>query len=117
MFGNPTRSRRPAAVADVTPREALELTKTGKAVIVDVRERDEWENVRIPGAIHIPLGEVDARAQEIPRDRAVITQCRSGFRSALAAQALAAAGFREVLNLDGGIDDWIAASMAVERGA
>lgn len=117
MFGNPTRSHRPAAVADVTPREALELTRTGKAVIVDVRERDEWERVRIPGAIHVPLGDLRARAREIPRDRAIIMQCQSGFRSALAAQALAAAGFRRVLNLDGGMEAWIAASMAVERGA
>lgn len=115
MFRHPQRSGA-GAVPDVTAREAFELAQTGRAVIVDVREQDEWEAVRIPGAIHIPLAELRARAGELPRDRAIVAQCRSGTRSLFAAQTLAAAGFRDVRNLDGGIQDWIAASLAVERG-
>ena len=75
------------------------------AVLVDVRELDEWTAGHAPGAQHIPLGEVGARAQEIPRDRDVYVICRSGARSDRAAQALAGAGWT-ARNVAGGMQGW-----------
>lgn len=116
MFHKTLRSGLPPAVPDVDSREAFDLLRSGRAVILDVREPDEWKEVRIPGAIHVPLGELGARARELPRDRAIVAQCRSGNRSRVAAEALAAAGFRDVRNLAGGIQEWIADAMPVEWG-
>jgi rhodanese-related sulfurtransferase len=78
------------------------------AVLVDVRERDEWTAGHAPDAQHIPLGEVSVRYEEIPRDCDVYVICRSGARSARAAQALAGAGWT-TLNVADGMQGWQAA--------
>jgi rhodanese-related sulfurtransferase len=78
------------------------------AVLVDVREPDEWLAGHAPGAQHIPLGEVSVRYHEIPKDRDVYLICRSGARSARAAQALAGAGWT-ALNVADGMQGWQAA--------
>jgi rhodanese-related sulfurtransferase len=87
-------------------------------VLVDVREPDEWAAGHAPGAQHIPLGEVGARYEEIPRDRDVYVICRSGARSARAAQALAGAGWT-TLNVADGMQGWQAAGrpMITDSGA
>src|SRR5262249_60769318 len=64
------------------------------AFVLDVREADEWEAGHVPGALHIPLGELGARYLEIDRSGAVYVICRSGNRSDHAARALAGAGWR-----------------------
>lgn len=90
---------------DITPRAAEALVNQG-AVAVDVREPYELvEDGRIEGASHIPLGELSARAGELPADRALVFVCRSGSRSAMAADAWRASG-REAYNVDGGILAW-----------
>ena len=88
------------------------------AWLLDVREDDEWAAGYAPGARHIPLGELGARTAEIPQDQAVYVICRSGGRSARAAEALAAAGW-EAVNVAGGMQDWAAAGrpMATDSGA
>jgi rhodanese-related sulfurtransferase len=88
------------------------------AWLLDVREDDEWAAGYAPGARHIPLGQLSARAAEIPQDQAVYVICRSGRRSARAAQALAAAGW-ETINVAGGMQDWAAAGrpMTTDSGA
>lgn len=78
------------------------------AWLLDVREDDEWAAGYAPGARHIPLGQLGARTAEIPQDQTVYVICRSGVRSARAAQALAAAGW-EAINVAGGMQDWAAA--------
>lgn len=78
--------------------------------IVDVRENEEAAEGMIPGAIHIPLGELSARAGELERERPVVTVCRSGERSARAAEELEAAGF-EVDTMSGGMIAWHTASL------
>ncbi|HEY7147414.1 MAG TPA: rhodanese-like domain-containing protein [Streptosporangiaceae bacterium] len=80
------------------------------AVMVDVREDDEWVAGHAPSARHIPLGEVSARTAEIPRDRDVYVICRAGNRSARAAQALAGAGWT-TLNVADGMQGWEAAGL------
>jgi rhodanese-related sulfurtransferase len=88
------------------------------AWLLDVRENEEWAAGYAPGARHIPLGELGARTAEIPQDQPVYVICRSGGRSARAAQALAAAGW-ETVNVMGGMQDWAAAGrpMATDSGA
>jgi rhodanese-related sulfurtransferase len=86
--------------------------------LLDVREDDEWAAGHAPGARHIPLGQLGARAGEVPQDELVYVICRSGGRSAKAAQALAGAGWRAV-NVAGGMQDWAAAGrpMVTDSGA
>ena len=88
------------------------------AWLLDVREDDEWAAGHAPGARHIPLGQLGARAAEIPHDEAVYVICRSGHRSGRAAQALAGAGW-EAINVGGGMQDWAMAGrpMTAETGA
>jgi rhodanese-related sulfurtransferase len=86
--------------------------------LLDVREDDEWAAGHAPGARHIPLGELGARAGEVPKDQLVYVICRSGGRSARAAEALGGAGWRAV-NVAGGMQDWAAAGrpMVTDSGA
>lgn len=98
----------PSNLASVTPKEAATMFSEQKAIIVDVREDSEWNEGHIAGAIHIPLAQVESRLSELAqyKNSTVITQCRSGKRSAKAAGMLQAAGFSKVLNLTGGIVAW-----------
>jgi rhodanese-related sulfurtransferase len=75
-------------------------------LVVDVREPWELELCRIDGAFSIPLGEIERRAGELPRDRPLVMVCHHGGRSQHAATLLAGAGFTQVHNLRGGIDAW-----------
>ncbi len=78
------------------------------ALMLDVREPGEWAAGHIPGALHIPLGELNVRYQEIGRDRPLYVICRSGARSAHAAHALAGAGW-DASNVSDGMQGWHAA--------
>lgn len=95
-------------LASVTPREAASMFTEKKAIILDVREDNEWNEQHIAGAIHIPLGQVGARLNELAqyKNDTVIVQCRSGKRSAKAADILQSSGFTQVYNLTGGIIAW-----------
>jgi sulfur dioxygenase len=86
--------------------------------VVDVREPDEFTGPlgHIQGAILIPLGQLAARTAEVPKDKPVVTVCRSGGRSAQATNILAKAGFDKVANLAGGMLRWRAEKRAVEGG-
>ena len=79
-------------------------------VLVDVRTPQEFVSGHLLGAINIPLSELqnnpETWAHRLPRDVPVVLQCKSGARSAQAAQVLLRAGFTNVFNLDGGITDW-----------
>lgn len=88
------------------------------AWLLDVREDQEWAAGYAPGACHIPLGQLGARSAEIPQDQTIYVICRSGARSARAAQALVGAGW-EAVNVAGGMQDWAAAGrpMATDSGA
>ena len=91
-------------IPQLTPAQAADRTE---AVVLDVREAAELTEGRIAGSTHIPLGQLPARAFELDRTRPVITVCRSGGRSSQAAQFLAGEGY-DVVNLDGGMTQWIA---------
>ena len=93
-------------------RLAPELER-GTVVVVDVREPYEWDAGRIPGSLHLPLGEFGARAGELDRDATIVVACRVGGRSAVAAQALRQAGF-DAWSLRGGLLDWHDGTRPVE---
>ena len=80
------------------------------AVVLDVREQDEWDAGHAPGAVHIPLGDLPARLGDLPDTDAdaLAVVCRSGGRSGRAVEWLSQQGF-DVANLDGGMKAWEAA--------
>ena len=92
----------------VTAEQANDMVANQNAIIIDVRENDEWNSQHIPGAIHIPLGQVQSRLAELEQyqGKPIIMQCRSGARSARASSILIDAGFTDVHNLTGGIIAW-----------
>ena len=92
--------------------EADELQRGG-AVLLDVRERDEWNAGHAPGARHVPLGDLPNRLDSLPRDRQVVVVCRSGHRSSQATSFLVRSGF-DVVNLDGGMRAWATAGLPLE---
>jgi len=71
--------------------------------LVDVREPDEVESGSLPGAVNIPLGDLPDRIAELDAKRRVVVLCRSGGRSTTASELLTAAGFADVVNLEGGM--------------
>ncbi|MDP2329090.1 MAG: MBL fold metallo-hydrolase [Reyranella sp.] len=91
----------------------------GKVRVLDVREPSEFAGPlgHIRGATLIPLGELAARAPELPKDRPVVAVCRAGSRSAHATAILQKAGFADVANLPGGMLRWRAEGRAVEGGS
>jgi len=90
----------------VEPDDAREMLDDG-AMLLDVREQDEWDAGHAPEAQFIPLGEVVARVAEVPRDRRIVVICRSGARSDRAAQFLRGQGI-DAVNLAGGMRAWVA---------
>ena len=93
---------------DITPNELnAQINNGSDAQIVDVREADEVAAGMIAGARHIPLGELRSRFAELDKSRPVVAVCRSGRRSAAAADQLAAAGFT-AYTMTGGMLDWSA---------
>lgn len=101
----------PFAVAEtdvISPKEAATMRVKDKAVIVDVRENDDWNEHQIHGAIHIPLSQLNERLPELERykNSPVITQCQAGLRSAQAQLVLKSAGFSKVYLMNGGIQAW-----------
>jgi adenylyltransferase/sulfurtransferase len=95
-----------AALPDITPRELAQRMANGDDLqLIDVREAYEWALCRLDGARLVPLGTLDAAIPSLDASRETVVYCRSGVRSAAAAEQLRAAGF-EVRNLAGGILRW-----------
>lgn len=91
---------------EMTAKEVEVLLNEGKvASFIDVREDDEVAEGKIPGAIHIPLGEVELRMHELDKSKEHIMVCRSGGRSGRAAELLESQGYN-VINMQGGMLAW-----------
>ncbi len=82
------------------------MENNGTFAIIDVREEFEYDIARIEGSKLIPLAELPAHFGELPADKEIILVCKSGTRSAHAAELLRAAGFTQSYSLEGGIDAW-----------
>jgi len=96
-------------VTSVTPdevRSVLDGDEKGEYLLLDVRQPEEYEASHIPGALLIPLGELEVRQGELDRSKKIITYCRSGHRSMAAAVVLCGLAFRNLYSLDGGILNW-----------
>jgi len=90
----------------------LAARKPGDHTLLDVRQDWEYAETHLPGARHIPLGELAERTGELDPGRPTVVYCRSGSRSAAAATLLTGRGFTEVFNLAGGITAWSGAAAA-----
>ena len=93
----------------------LEIALIQGAVLIDVREVDEFEVARVPGARHLPLAEVSGRRDEIPNGSRVYVICARGGRSRVAAEFLREDG-TEAVNVAGGTTAWLEAGKTVDSG-
>jgi rhodanese-related sulfurtransferase len=98
---------------ELEPERVKEMLDRGEIELVDVREQYEWDAGRIAGARHIELERVAARADELPRDRPVVFQCRLGARSAMVTEAFRASGW-EAYNMTGGLTQWVERGLPIE---
>ncbi len=96
--------------------ETLRSKQDGEVLVLDVRNRPEWDAGHIPGARLIPLPELTSRLDELPKDAPIRVHCQGGARSAVAASVLRANGFTDVTDLSGGFASWMGRGGAVERG-
>jgi muramoyltetrapeptide carboxypeptidase len=102
-------------IREVSPAEARTMAERGDVVYLDVREPNEWNLGRVPGAVHIPRGTMETKVEQaIPRDREVVIYCATGNRSALAADTLRQMGYDRVSSMAGGWRDWVQTGGAVE---
>jgi rhodanese-related sulfurtransferase len=97
----------------LSPAEAQRLLANGKAVLIDIREADEFAREHIRGARHVPLSGLDSHDFERERNAgmAAIFQCQSGRRTAMNRDRLVALGFAESFVIDGGLNAWRAAGL------
>jgi hydroxyacylglutathione hydrolase len=90
--------------------------RRGQQVVLDVRGNSEFRYAHIPGARHIPLGQLPERARELPADSEIFVHCQGGVRSPIALSVLVKMGFRNVTNLSGGFEDYRRQNLPVEAG-
>ena len=101
--------------AEISVNEAVAKQQAG-AFILDVREPSEWNDAHIAGATLIPLGELEVRVNELPKDQEIVVVCRSGNRSAQGRDILLNAGFTQVTSMAGGLNQWKAAGYPTVSG-
>jgi rhodanese-related sulfurtransferase len=97
----------------IDARGAADLIAARQALVLDVRHPSEWRSGHIREAVHIPLTHLSSRLHQLPQGTPVVTVCRSGHRSAVAARMLARAGY-DVRNLNGGMNAWLRAGLPVQ---
>lgn len=107
-----------AGVASVDVHQGATLQSQG-ALVIDVREPNEYAESHAPGTTLIPLGQLESRLPELRahQNQPVVLFCRSGQRSARAQEILAKAGFTKAVNMDGGLIAWSKAGLPVVAGA
>jgi hydroxyacylglutathione hydrolase len=106
---------KPQSYQVATAEKVVDQVLDNTMLVLDVRNRTEWDEGHIPGAQHLMLGYLLDRASEVVNGQTIVVQCRTGSRSAIGASILKARGAREVINLQGGIRDWAAAGLPVEK--
>jgi rhodanese-related sulfurtransferase len=104
-------------ITEISPTEAAARSKSGDAVIVDVREKDEWDEEHIPDAIHMSRGTIELDIEEkVPDTNAmIICHCGGGGRSALAAESLQKMGYKNVRSMAGGFKAWKAIGLPTTK--
>ncbi len=101
-------------IPQVSVQEFAELLEKDKEhiTVLDVREPGEVDGGAIADSIRIPLGQLQGRTKEVPRDKLVVVHCKGGYRSSIASSILRQHGFQDLANLTGGFDAWKAISIA-----
>lgn len=100
-------------VRQAKPDDATRLTAQG-ALVLDVREASEYRAGHVPGAVNIPLSEVESRIAELPKDRPIVVHCAHGRRGAAACSILGERGL-DVTNVEGGLTAWKDAGQQTEK--
>jgi sulfur-carrier protein adenylyltransferase/sulfurtransferase len=95
-------------IDEIDASRAREIIEEESPSIVDVREREEWEEGHIPGAVHVPRGHLESRIEQAAPDKSqpVVVYCAGGNRSAFATMTLEELGYQRVMSLAGGFTDW-----------
>jgi rhodanese-related sulfurtransferase len=104
-----------AASDEIDVAEAARQREAG-AFLLDVRQPEEYREVHIPGVVLIPLGELEKRLPEVPKDKAIVVVCRSGSRSRTGRDILKRAGYPNVTSLRGGMGAWSTAGQPTGSG-
>jgi rhodanese-related sulfurtransferase len=96
-------------------QEAKEMLDKGGVELIDVREPNEFSSGHLPGAKLIPLATLPTKATELDDSKPILFVCGVGQRSALAAEYAAAAGKKNLYNIDGGTEGWVKSGLPVDR--
>ena len=99
--------------SEISVAQAYEKYGQEDVIFLDVREQSEWDEFHAPLATLIPLGELDARLSELPKDKEIVVVCRSGNRSQVGREKLKAAGFTNVTSMAGGMIEWRSAGYPI----
>jgi rhodanese-related sulfurtransferase len=104
-------------ITEISPTDAASKTKSSDAVIVDVREKEEWDEEHIPDALHMSRGMLELEIEDKFPDRnmTIICHCGGGGRSALAAESLQRMGYKNVRSMAGGFKAWKAAGLPTTK--
>jgi rhodanese-related sulfurtransferase len=104
-------------ITEVSPQDAAAKLKSSEAVIVDVRDKDEWDDGHIPGGMHMSRGTIELDIEEkVPDANAmIICHCGGGGRSALATESLQKMGYKNVRSMAGGFKAWKAAGLPTTK--
>ena len=94
-------------ITEVSPEDAQTMLGDNNTVFLDVREPNEWNLGHVPGAVHIPRGQMEGKVEaSVDRDRRVVIYCAGGSRSALAADTLQNMGYQNVMSMRDGFKGW-----------
>jgi len=104
-------------ITEISPQDAAAKLNSGEAVIIDVRDKDEWDEGHIPRATHMSRGTIELDIEEkVPEaNTMVICHCGGGGRSALAAESLQKMGYKNVRSMAGGLKAWKAAGLPTTK--
>ncbi len=107
-------NRNTQRIETATPQDVAAEILNGNVILVDVRNQTEWNEQRLPNAVHLFLGRLPETAEQVVNGKPIVVQCRTGGRSAVGASILQAAGAERVINLAGGITEWKRVGLPVE---
>jgi hydroxyacylglutathione hydrolase len=101
-------------IQSLTLAQVTSQLRADGVTVLDVRGEEEWKSGHLPGSLNIPIGSLDGRVNQIPRDHPVIVHCQTGARAAIAASLLCARGLSDVRVFTGGFAQWRSAGQVVE---
>jgi hydroxyacylglutathione hydrolase len=104
-------------VPQIAPSVLAQKVRAGAVQVLDVRSGGEWDQGHVPGARHVPLGDLADRIGSLAEGKPIVVHCQAGVRSVIAASLLRARGIADVVSLAGGFDEWRASGHPVERDA